>query len=146
MEKHSKNIHPLMKKSELKDDHAMFDLGVLEKNDSELELQIPQHNQPNMNSVWPVDSNIIIEHAELQDKGLNVTLTNLSVDPIKIISAGVKYSSDNSESIEFQQTNITIPSGECCIDIPCPRGKPFKFVIRTANGTGAGNTLDNMNW
>ncbi|MBU0471711.1 MAG: hypothetical protein KKF89_04400 [Nanoarchaeota archaeon] len=138
------NIKPLMKKNDSKEDHALLKTDVLEDSKNiVIESKQFQENNP---SIWPVESNILIETVSYENDNLHIIFTNLSVEPIKIISTGVKYTSNNTESIDFKETNITIPSGESKISIPCPNGKPFKFVVRTNNGTGAGSSLDNINW
>jgi len=140
-----KNLHPLINEPSPDKEHAILNTEALKDSDINVNFQPEQEFQQN-NSVWPVESNILIEVAKYENNNLNVTLTNLSFDSIKIIEMGVKYSSNDYENIEFQPANITIPPGESTIQIPCPKGNPFKFVFRTANRTGAGMTQDNMNW
>jgi len=142
-----KTIHPLMKKNEPNKSHPILDTSTL--TDFEINADNTPEQQPiqeNTSSVWPVEPNILIETANYGNNILSVTLTNLSVESIDIISMGVKYTSSNSESIDFQPTNISLAPGESTIQIPCPKGNPFKFVIRTANKTGSGSTKENMSW
>jgi len=140
----NKTIFALIKEKELSNHPILNDKQLDESNYEVSNVSIPV--KENNSSVWPVDNNILIESVSLNNNLLNITLTNLSVDSINIIEMGVKYGPDMNENIEFQPTNITIPPGESTVQIPCPRGKPFKFVIRTANRTGAGSDLNSMNW
>jgi hypothetical protein len=135
-----KILYKLLKKNELNNEHSILNANILK--DSEKNEPI----QPEQNSVWPVEPNLLVETARFENNVLHVTFTNLSVEPIKIESMGVKYTSIDTENIDFQPVNITLPTGESVIQIPCPRGNPFKFVVRTTNKTGSGSSKENMNW
>lgn len=143
--KSNKTIHPLMKKPLAADNHPMFEsnanLGI-EIDESNIPIEVTPPNS----GVWPVEPNILIEKATFSDNTLIVTLTNLFVEPISIIAMGVKYSARDDESIDFRDTNISLPPGESIVHIPSPRGRPYKFVVRTSNMTGTGCSRDNMNW
>tara|TARA_B100000315_G_C14512421_1_gene557604 strand:- start:909 stop:1364 length:456 start_codon:yes stop_codon:yes gene_type:complete len=144
--KDDRNILPLINKSESDNDHALLKTSKLKEEEQGIISQPMQENQPNNGSVWPVEPNLLVETARFENNVLHVTFTNLSVEPIKIESMGVKYTSIDTENIDFQPVNITLPTGESVIQIPCPRGNPFKFVVRTTNKTGSGSSKENMNW
>lgn len=140
-----KTIHPLMKKPVVSDDDPILSIGNLAEAKVGASVASETLNQTPA-GVWPVESNILIENARYENNLLQVTLTNLYVQPMKIIAMGVKYTSSDQESIDFKDTNISLPTGESSLQISCPQGNPFKFVIRTANMTGTGCSRENINW
>ena len=68
------------------------------------------------------------------------------LNSIKLISIGVRYTNNDNDNINFQPVNISLPTGESNIQIKCPDGNPFKFVLRTENMTGTGSIRSSMNW
>ncbi|MBU0666014.1 MAG: hypothetical protein ABIC91_01520 [Nanoarchaeota archaeon] len=139
-----KSIHSYIKENDLSSNHALLD----EVSDQASETIVnrsttsPQDNE----GVWPADNLIIIDRAIYENDKLKITLLNNDSKNIDLISWGVKYGSDLSESIDFKETNAVLKPGENTVEIPCPKGKPFKFVIRTNRKTGAGSTREDLNW
>ena len=146
IKKSSNGVHPLMKKPEIEADHILLSTGTLMQEETSIAEPELTRFDDEFSGVWPVEPNILVEKARYENNFLYVTITNLYVESIKIMSMGVKYTSNNDESIDFKDTVILIPPGESNIQIPCPRGNPYKFVIRTANKTGTGSNRDNMTW
>jgi len=140
-----KTIFPLMKKSFEPEAHVIFEASVFTDEKMDIE-HYPEHTNTIIPGVWPLELNLIIEVARYENNILYVTVTNLFVEPIRITSMGVKNTSLDRENIDFRDTNISLPPGESVVQIPCPNGCPFKFVIRTANLTGIGCSKDNINW
>lgn len=142
-----KELKPLIKNKNIDISHPLLNVKILESYSNKKLKSTNKYNEiPPNNSVWPLESDLIIESVEFRNNELFVTLTNVSTEMINLDSMGVKYSSSNTESINFEPANLCVPPGEKTLKIPCPEGKPFKFVIRTENGTGIGTSSDFMNW
>ncbi|MBC8500785.1 MAG: hypothetical protein ISS25_01900 [Nanoarchaeota archaeon] len=148
MKKTKRTIHFYIKDGNLEGEHALLKHIPLEEKELTTPNQETTPETVDTNNIWPLEPNILIENAQYDQNNsqLIVSLTNLSVEPIKIIQRGVKYSPSETESINFENVDITLPPGENTISISAPAGNPFKFVIRTSNKTGSGQTRDEINW
>lgn len=149
--KNEKSIFPLIKNDDITIDHpvtksVLFKEDVKAEDNTEILNQNSINNkQNNFNSIWPAESDIRIEGAKYENNKLSVKLNNLSFETINTVSMGVKYTSSDTENINFVPTKISINPSRSIITIPCQK-KPFKFVIRTDNMTGIGSSLNHMNW
>ena len=146
IKKDEKKLIRLIDKDNNLKSHAILNTTILD--DANIAIKMPPQEQSQLQnrSVWPMEDNITVKSAKYENDNLFVTVINIYVRPINIISIGVKYTSNNIESIDFRPSNIHLPLGEKTIKIPCPKGNPFKFVIRTENGTAIGNTKPDLNW
>lgn len=144
--KQKKTIFPLFKELDTNQDHPIMRENWTEEPESTIPNKFIEEPKEMNTSIWPVDSNIVIENVLYENNTLLITVLNLAVDNIKITSAGVKYTNSIVENINFQSYDFILQSGKNTLRIPCPNGKPYKFVFRTANRTGAGSSIDNLSW
>ncbi|MBU1202243.1 MAG: hypothetical protein KJ583_02105 [Nanoarchaeota archaeon] len=144
--KNNKNLLRLIDKSESIKSHPIMNISMLDDSKINIRIQSREEQSPQNKSVWPIENNLIVERAKYENNNLYVIVTNVYIEPIRIISTGVKYTLNDSESIDFKPVNIQISPGELRITIPCPKGNPTKFVIRTENQTAVGNMRRDLNW
>ncbi|MFC2135180.1 hypothetical protein ACFLTH_11230 [Bacteroidota bacterium] len=131
----------------MKEEHSILKQEYLDV-EPEIRSEALPKSVVNESNVWPVENNIVFERIAYNQgkKLLMVKLTNLSVKPIKVIQAGVKYSNSQNESIIFVDEKTVLQPGENNICISAPQGNPSKFVIRTNLGSGAGEIRNNSDW
>ncbi len=139
-------IFPLFRQGEVNEDHPILKERFSEEPAPANIERFSQKEAKPQNSVWPADPNIVIEDASFENTQLTIKVNNTSFEPIVIKSAGVKYTNSQAENIGFQPYDFELPPGESFLRLDCPKGKPYKFVFRTANMTGAGSSLDSLSW